>query len=133
MSNVAIKVENFGKKYVINHECGNGDNNFREVVIGNTKKIITSLNPFKKNLKQDTQSSTEDFWALTDVNFEINKGDKVGIIGRNGAGKSTLFKMLMGMEKPDSGELKIGATVQTAYAAQSRQPLDAKQPAWEGV
>ena len=47
-----------------------------------------------------------------------------GIIGSNGAGKSTLFRMLTGQEQPDSGELKIGETVQTMYVDQSREDLN---------
>ncbi len=110
-SSIAIKVENLGKKYVINHEKGNGDDNFREVVIGNTKKIISSLNPFSKASKSDDQSTTEDFWALDDVNFTINKGDKVGIIGRNGAGKSTLLKVLSRITEPTTGKIQINGRI----------------------
>lgn len=109
MNNVAIKVENLSKKYVINHE--RGDENFREVIIGNTKRIISSLNPFRKKSKKYMQSSREDFWALNDVNFEINKGDKVGIIGRNGAGKSTLLKVLSRITEPTTGKVHINGRV----------------------
>lgn len=49
----------------------------------------------------------------------------IGIIGANGAGKSTLFRMLVGQEQPDSGELKIGETVRTMYVDQSREALNA--------
>ena len=111
MSNIAIKVEDLGKKYVINHENGNGDDNFREVVTDTTKKIVTSLNPFSKAPKEMVQSSTEDFWALNDVNFTINKGDKVGIIGRNGAGKSTLLKVLSRITEPTTGKIHINGRI----------------------
>ena len=49
--------------------------------------------------------------------------DHAGIVGANGAGKSTLFRMLVGQEQPDSGQLKIGETVQTMYVDQSREAL----------
>lgn len=50
-----------------------------------------------------------------------------GIVGANGAGKSTLFRMLVGQEQPDSGELKIGETVQTMYVDQSREALQSER------
>ena len=52
-----------------------------------------------------------------------------GIVGANGAGKSTLFRMLMGQEQPDSGQLKIGETVQTMYVDQSREALQSDRSA----
>jgi len=70
---------------------------------------------------------------IEDLNFNLPRGGIVGVIGPNGAGKSTLFKMLMSMEKPDSGELKIGDTVQMAYVDQSRDALDDNKTAWEEI
>lgn len=57
------------------------------------------------------------------LSFALPKGGIVGIIGPNGAGKTTLFRMMMGMEQPDSGEFKIGETVKTAYVDQSHEDL----------
>ncbi len=70
---------------------------------------------------------------IEDLNFSLPPGGIVGVIGPNGAGKSTLFKMLMGLEKPDSGELRIGETVQLAYVDQSRDTLDGKKTVWEEI
>ncbi len=70
---------------------------------------------------------------VDDLNFNLPRGGIVGVIGPNGAGKSTLFKMLMGIETPDGGELKIGDTVQLAYVDQSRDALDNNKTAWEEI
>lgn len=70
---------------------------------------------------------------IENLNFNLPRGGIVGVIGPNGAGKSTLFKMLMGIEKPDNGELRIGETVQLAYVDQSRDALDDNKTAWEEI
>ena len=56
-----------------------------------------------------------------------NPHNAAGIIGGNGSGKSTLFRMLMGLEQPDSGDLVIGETVQLMYSEQSREGLDGQR------
>jgi energy-dependent translational throttle protein EttA len=68
-------------------------------------------------------------------NFEflLPRAGIVGVIGPNGAGKTTLFKMLMGVEKPDSGELRVGDTVKVSYVDQSRDALDAKKSVWDVI
>jgi energy-dependent translational throttle protein EttA len=65
----------------------------------------------------------KDRLLMDNLSFSIPAGAIVGIIGPNGAGKSTLFKMIMGLEKPDSGEVAIGQTVKLAYVDQSRDDL----------
>jgi ATP-binding cassette ChvD family protein len=67
------------------------------------------------------------------LNFRLPAGGIVGIIGPNGAGKTTLFRMLVGQDKPDGGELTIGETVQFGYVDQSRDDLDAGKNVWEEV
>lgn len=67
------------------------------------------------------------------LSFSIPKGAIVGIIGPNGAGKSTLFKMLMGMEQADSGEIRIGDSVKLAYVDQSRDALNGKNTVWQEI
>lgn len=61
---------------------------------------------------------------MENMNFRLPPGGIVGIIGPNGAGKTTLFRMITGQEEPDSGELKVGATVQLGYVDQSRDSLE---------
>ncbi|GAN59714.1 MULTISPECIES: energy-dependent translational throttle protein EttA [Acetobacter] len=70
---------------------------------------------------------------IDDLNFKLPPGGIVGVIGPNGAGKSTLFKMIVGAEKPDSGELKIGETVKLGYVDQSRDDLDPNKTVWEEI
>ena len=65
------------------------------------------------------------------VSFTVPKGSIVGIIGANGMGKSTLFKILMGVEKPDGGEVNVGETVKLGYVDQSRDDLDGSKTVWE--
>ncbi|MEW6692663.1 MAG: energy-dependent translational throttle protein EttA [Pseudomonadota bacterium] len=67
------------------------------------------------------------------MSFSVPKGAVVGIIGPNGVGKSTLFKMLTGQEKPDSGSITLGETVQLAYVDQSRDALDGNKTVWQEV
>jgi energy-dependent translational throttle protein EttA len=67
------------------------------------------------------------------LNFNLPAGGIVGIIGPNGAGKTTLFRMLAGMEKPDSGEIRIGPSVKLAYVDQSRQALNDKNTVWQEI
>ncbi|MED5315864.1 MAG: energy-dependent translational throttle protein EttA [Pseudomonadota bacterium] len=68
-----------------------------------------------------------------DVSFVVPKGSIVGIIGANGMGKSTLFRVLMGLETPDGGEVVVGDTVELGYVDQSRDDLDGSKTVWEEV
>ena len=67
------------------------------------------------------------------LSFKLPPGGIVGVIGPNGAGKTTLFKMLTGLEKPDSGTIRLGETVKVAYVDQSRAHLDDKKTVWEEI
>jgi sulfate-transporting ATPase len=70
---------------------------------------------------------------MDDVNFMLPRGGIVGVIGPNGAGKTTLFRMILGQEKPDAGELKIGETVVLSYVDQSREKLVGDRSVWEEI
>ena len=70
---------------------------------------------------------------IDDLSFSVPPGAIVGIIGPNGAGKSTFFKMITGLEKPDSGEVEVGQTVKLAYVDQSRDALSADKTVFDEV
>jgi sulfate-transporting ATPase len=70
---------------------------------------------------------------IDNLSFKVPPGAIVGIIGPNGAGKSTLFRMITGLEKPDTGEVTIGKTVQIAFVDQTRDDLSNDKTVWEDV
>jgi sulfate-transporting ATPase len=82
-----------------------------------------------KNLRK----SFGDRLLFDNLSFNLPPGGIVGVIGPNGAGKTTLFRILVGQEKPDAGEIRVGPTVQLAYVDQSRQALDDKKTVWEEI
>ena len=67
------------------------------------------------------------------LSFNLPRGGIVGVIGPNGAGKTTLFRMMVGQESPDAGEIRVGETVQIAYVDQSRDALDDDKTVWEEI
>jgi sulfate-transporting ATPase len=81
----------------------------------------------------NVSKSFGDRLLLDKLSFNVPPGAIVGIIGPNGAGKSTLFRMLIGSEQPDSGEIEIGNTVKLAYVDQSRDCLDGDKTVFEEI
>jgi lipopolysaccharide transport system ATP-binding protein len=103
MKEFVIEVENLSKKYNIIH-LERGFITLRDKIEGALKHPIALLKSLKNNKR-------EDFWALRDVNFSIEAGEIVGIIGGNGAGKSTLLKVLSRITPPSTGKAKISGRV----------------------
>ena len=82
---------------------------------------------------KDLKKGFGDRVLIDGLSFHLPRGGIVGIIGPNGAGKTTLFKMLTGQETPDSGELRVGPSVQLSYVDQSRQTLDDSKTVWAEI
>ncbi len=91
-----IKIENVSKKYIIKHNVVK-QNTIRDTIADFAKSIV----------KGNPKNEQEEFWALKNINLEIEKGDRLGLIGSNGAGKSTLLKVLSRITSPTTGEIRI--------------------------
>lgn len=107
-----LEVSNIGKKYVINHQTE--FQTLRDLLGNNFKKltqVFSQTNPSdfdsskNSSLLLKSKQPTEDFWALEHISFNIEAGERVGIMGKNGAGKSTLLKILSRITTPTTGNI----------------------------
>ncbi|MSR17665.1 MAG: energy-dependent translational throttle protein EttA [Phycisphaerales bacterium] len=99
-------------------------------------EIFIAPGPRLGNIVIDAKSVTKAFGdniLLDKASFSIPPGAIVGIIGPNGAGKTTLFRMILGREKPDGGEFRVGDTVTLGYVEQGRDSLPAGKSIWESI
>lgn len=97
-----IVAENLSKRFVLSHEGSQRYTALRDVISNGVKNL------FRGKMDSNTE---EEFWAIRNLSFEIQKGDRVGVIGRNGAGKSTLLKLLSRITEPSTGRIKIRGRV----------------------
>ena len=104
-----IKVENISKKYIIDHQRKiKGPVGFKDLAAHYTKSFFNGA--YRREMAE-TSNEKEEFWALRDVSFEIEAGDRVGIVGSNGAGKSTMLKVLSRITEPTSGRVTLRGRV----------------------
>ena len=115
MSDILIKAEHVSKKF-----C----RSLKRSLWYGMKDVTHSLNPWARtqqmnaegHIREKVELRPDEFWALQDINFEVRRGECLGLIGHNGAGKSTLLKILNGLIRPDSGRItmrgRIGAMIE---------------------
>lgn len=113
MSDVVIRAEGLGKRYLIGHQSAERESYtaLRDVVGRTLKGLGRSALDMMRGNQIISGDELEEFWALKNVNFEIKRGEVVGIIGRNGAGKSTLLKILSRITEPSAGRVEIKGRV----------------------
>jgi len=103
-------------------------NETNEIFIPVAERLGNEVIEFK-----DVTKSFGERVLIDNLSFKVPAGAIVGIIGPNGAGKSTLFRMIQGIEKPDSGDVLIGKTAKVTFVDQSRDSLAAEKTVWEDV
>lgn len=109
MASPIIQVNDVSKQFLIAHEGRERYTALRDVLARKAQQILKPASWFGGT--HAATSSQELFWALKDISFDIEPGQRVGIIGRNGAGKSTLLKLLSRITEPSSGEIRIRGRV----------------------
>ena len=100
------------------------------------EEIQIPMGPRLGNIVVDVENLSKGFGErllIDNLSFSLPRNGIVGVIGPNGAGKTTLFKMILGLEKPDAGSIKVGETVKISYVDQSRAGIDPKKSLWEVV
>lgn len=110
MTTPAIHVEALGKKYLISHQQRERYTALRDVLTNKAKGLGRRIIDLGRS-PLTRPSSKEEFWALKDVSFEVQPGERIGIIGRNGAGKSTLLKLLSRITEPSAGRIELNGRV----------------------
>jgi lipopolysaccharide transport system ATP-binding protein len=115
---VIIRAENLGKKYIISHD---GDRRgsthvvsyaaLRDVLANQARGVFASAKQFLHGGRPVGSNTKEEFWALKNLDFEVRRGEVLGIVGRNGAGKSTLLKILSRITEPSEGRVTLAGRV----------------------
>ena len=107
MSDFALRVEGLGKRYRIGAKQAGGMYRYKSLRDSLGGLIKRPMQAVRSTFVREPMDEQNSFWALNDVNFEVKRGDLVGIIGRDGAGRSTLLKILSRITKPTTGRIDL--------------------------
>jgi lipopolysaccharide transport system ATP-binding protein len=117
-ADVIIHSENLGKKYIIGHDSNRRGSThvvdykaLRDVLAAKASELVQSAGQRLRGDPPVRRANKEEFWALKNLDFEVRRGDALGVIGRNGAGKSTLLKVLSRITEPSEGRVTVRGRV----------------------
>src|SRR5687767_15164664 len=103
----AIKVEGLGKRYLLTHQRRARYRSLRDSIVESAQNIGRAAKRRLGGKASQGASEKEEFWALKDIDLQIEQGERLAIIGRNGAGKSTLLKLLSRVVEPTCGRATL--------------------------